>query len=75
MICAHCQKPIDPKSAWKGISHDFYCSEFCADAEPIKNNLTRNSTQKGQIDDQYLERLKRLLPYMRRSTHPTQSVS
>jgi hypothetical protein len=75
MICAHCQKPIDPKSAWKGISHDFFCSEFCADAETIEFSPARNSPLKDQIDHQYLERLKRLLPYMRRSTHPTQSVS
>jgi hypothetical protein len=79
MICTYCQMPVDPKAAWKGASHAFYCSEFCADTETTtetaKLTPDRRSLQKDQIDRQYLERLKRLLPYIRRSTHPAQSVS
>jgi hypothetical protein len=33
MRCPFCDQPIDQKTAWKGASDRFYCSEFCADCE------------------------------------------
>lgn len=38
MQCAYCNRPITSKSAWKGTSDQFYCSEFCADYEGASLN-------------------------------------
>jgi hypothetical protein len=35
MRCPFCHQPIDRNNAWKGTADRFYCSEFCADSEPI----------------------------------------
>src|SRR5215831_10663296 len=34
--CALCGRPLDDTAAWKGRGQSYYCSEFCADAEPIE---------------------------------------
>jgi hypothetical protein len=54
---------IDSKTAWKSASR-FYCSEFCADVE-VQDALG-SRVSKDEIDRQYIERLQRLLPYVRR---------
>jgi hypothetical protein len=33
MECAYCGRPIDSRSAWRGITGQFFCGEFCADSE------------------------------------------
>ena len=33
--CALCGRPLKETASWKGRGESFYCSEFCADAEPI----------------------------------------
>ena len=35
MRCPFCHQLIDRNNAWKGTADRFYCSEFCADSEPI----------------------------------------
>jgi hypothetical protein len=63
MRCLSCQLLIDPRTAWKNSTNCFYCSEFCADSEitaPVEQY-----TQKELLDRQYLERLRRLLPFFR----------
>ena len=63
MRCPLCHVIIDPRSAWKNSINRFYCSEFCADSEiyaPVEQRV-----QKEVIDRQYLERLRRLLPFFR----------
>jgi hypothetical protein len=49
--------------AWKTSANRFYCSEFCADIEAHEVSSSRVS--KDEIDRQYIERLQRLLPYVR----------
>jgi hypothetical protein len=63
MRCPFCCVVIYPRSAWKNSANRFYCSEFCADSEisaPVERCM-----QKEVIDRQYLERLRRLLPFFR----------
>jgi hypothetical protein len=68
MHCACCNRPIDAKSAWKGASQQFYCSEFCADAEAPEAEAAPAAVS-GTLLQLHLnrpyERLERLLPYMR----------
>jgi hypothetical protein len=64
MKCPNCHCLIDPKAAWKGSANRFYCSEFCADAEA--QDASASPVSKDEIDRQYIERLQRLLPYVRR---------
>jgi hypothetical protein len=33
--CALCGRPVRETASWKGRGESYYCSEFCADAEPI----------------------------------------
>lgn len=63
MRCSNCHSVITPKTAWKGSANSFYCSEFCADVEAQDGSSCRVS--KDEIDRQYIERLQRLLPYVR----------
>jgi hypothetical protein len=64
MKCPNCHCLINPDTAWKSSAKRFYCSEFCADAEAQQETSSRIS--KDEIDRQYIERLQRLLPYVRR---------
>lgn len=67
MRCAFCAKPVDPKTAWKGANNQFYCGEFCADAETPEDSVTPAAAS-SLIDlhrKRPYERLERLLPYMR----------
>lgn len=68
MECAHCKKPINAQSAWKGAGDRFYCAEFCADAEPIA--FTSVPDRMRQYSRERRERFERLLPYIGRSVHP-----
>jgi hypothetical protein len=61
MRCPSCQLIIDPRTAWRNSTNRFYCSEFCADSEVS----APRSVQKEVLDRQYLERLRRLLPFFR----------
>jgi hypothetical protein len=54
---------IDPRTAWKNSNNRFYCSEFCADSEA--SSLAAQVAQKEALDRQYMERLRRLLPFFR----------
>lgn len=77
MQCALCGRPIKARSAWKGASEQFYCSEFCADSEGTQNapavetaaEPIRSTNRAPTLLDHHLsrpyERLERLLPYMR----------
>lgn len=64
MKCPNCHSVIDRDTAWKGSANRFYCSEFCADIEA--QDVSSSSVSKDAIDRQYIERLQRLLPYVRR---------
>lgn len=64
MKCPNCHSVINPDAAWKSSASRFYCSEFCADSELPGASSSRVS--KDTIDRQYIERLQRLLPYVRR---------
>lgn len=66
MKCCNCHRMIDPKAAWKGSASRFYCSEFCADAEAHDHLASGQRVSKDEIDRQYMERLQKLLPYVRR---------
>ena len=66
MKCPNCHAVIDPNTAWKGGAGRFYCSEFCADAETQDSIGLSSRVSKDEIDRQYIERLQRLLPYVRR---------
>ena len=54
MRCPFCHQPIDRNNAWKGTADRFYCSEFCADSEPIIPS--RQQSLKERFDRQYLAR-------------------
>ena len=67
MKCPNCRSAIDPDTAWKSSAGRFYCSEFCAEVEahdPSSSGVS--GVSKDEIDRQYIERLQRLLPYVRR---------
>jgi hypothetical protein len=64
MKCPNCRSVIDPDTAWKSSASRFYCSEFCADVEA--QDASSSQVSKDAIDRQYIERLQRLLPYVRR---------
>ncbi len=66
MKCPNCRSVIDPKTAWKGSANRFYCSEFCADAEAQDRFGSAYRVSKDEIDRHYLQRLQKLLPYVRR---------
>jgi hypothetical protein len=66
MKCSNCHRAIDPRSAWKGSASRFYCSEFCADAEAQDRFGVARRVSKDEIDRHYMERLQKLLPYVRR---------
>jgi hypothetical protein len=66
MKCSNCHRTIDPRSAWKGSAGRFYCSEFCADAEAQDRLEVARRVSKDEIDRHYMERLQKLLPYVRR---------
>lgn len=68
MKCPNCRSAIDPDTAWKCSADRFYCSEFCADIETQETSQEASSSRmsKDEIDRQYIERLQRLLPYVRR---------
>lgn len=66
MKCPNCRSVIYPDAAWKSSPSRFYCSEFCADAEA--HDASSSGVSKDAIDRQYIERLQRLLPYVRRGT-------
>ena len=61
MRCPSCHLVIDPRIAWKSSTSRFYCSEFCADSE-IAAPLEQ-CARKEVFDRQYVERLRRLLPF------------
>jgi hypothetical protein len=63
MRCPSCHLIIDPRAAWKNSTNRFYCSEFCADSE--NSYIIEQRIQKEVFDRQYLERLRRLLPFFR----------
>jgi len=63
MRCPFCHLIVDPRSAWKSSADRFYCSEFCADSED--SYTVERCRQKEVFDRQYLERLRRLLPFFR----------
>ncbi len=63
MRCVFCHQTIDRTKAWKGSAGRFYCSEFCSDSETIVPSQRR--VAKDRIDQQYMERLERLLPLRR----------
>jgi len=67
MRCAFCKKPVDPNTAWKGAGNQFYCSEFCADAEAPEDVAIAPAgfTLLDLHRNRPYERLERLLPYMR----------
>ena len=64
MKCPNCRSQIDPNTAWRSSANRFYCSEFCADIET--QDPVSSCVSKDEIDRQYIERLQRLLPYVRR---------
>lgn len=64
MKCPNCHSMIAPDTAWKSSANRFYCSEFCADIETY--DAASSGVSKDEIDRQYIERLQRLLPYVRR---------
>jgi len=64
MKCPNCRSVINPDTAWKSSASRFYCSEFCADMET--QDASSSQVSKDAIDRQYIERLQRLLPYVRR---------
>ena len=66
MKCPNCRSVIDPDTTWKSSASRFYCSEFCADIEA--HDASSSGVSKDEIDRQYIERLQRLLPYVRRGT-------
>jgi hypothetical protein len=67
MRCVFCDRPLEIKSAWKGVRDRFYCSEFCADSEMSEATPAQNPASLLQYHlDRPYERLERLLPYMRR---------
>jgi len=66
MKCSNCHCTIDPKAAWKASANRFYCSEFCADAEAHDRVDSPRRVSKDEIDRHYMERLQKLLPYVRR---------
>jgi hypothetical protein len=33
--CAFCNALLEPLSAWKGSSDNFFCNEFCAEADEM----------------------------------------
>jgi hypothetical protein len=63
MRCVTCHQEISRKTAWKVSASRFYCSEFCADSETVVPSQRR--VPKDRIDQQYMERLQRLLPLRR----------
>lgn len=65
MKCPNCHSVIYADTAWKSSSSRFYCSEFCADIE-THDAASSSRVSKDAIDRQYIERLQRLLPYVRR---------
>lgn len=73
MKCSNCRCMIDPKAAWKGSANRFYCSEFCADAEAQDHFGSGRPISKDEIDRHYMERLQKLLPYVRRRSVLTPS--
>jgi hypothetical protein len=73
MKCSNCHCIIDPKAAWKGSAGAFYCSEFCADAEAQDCFASGRRVSKDEIDRHYMERLQKMLPYVRRRSTPTPS--
>ena len=68
MRCAFCHLAIDRSTALQGSASRFYCSEFCSDSETVVP--TQRRAAKDRIDQQYMERLERLLP-LRRSIQKT----
>jgi hypothetical protein len=36
MRCAFCQQPLNPKTAWRTTSGQFFCTEYCAEAENVE---------------------------------------
>jgi len=63
MLCPCCYRSIDPRTAWKSSTSRFYCGEFCADSEisaPVEQCI-----QMEVLNRQYVERLRRLLPFFR----------
>jgi len=63
MRCLSCHLIVDPRTAWRNSTNRFYCSEFCADSE--NSYIVEQRMQKKDFDRQYLERLRRLLPFFR----------
>lgn len=49
MFCACCNRPIEPRHAWRGATDKFYCSGFCADSEYVDFPLTAESVT--EFDD------------------------
>jgi hypothetical protein len=63
MKCPNCLRMLDPNATWKSKSH-FYCSEFCADAEPTE--LAAIPSSLLEYHRNYTERLERLM-HLRRA--------
>lgn len=36
MLCALCRQRVSRFGAWKSASGKMYCSEFCAEVEPVE---------------------------------------
>jgi hypothetical protein len=69
MRCPSCNVIIDLRAAWKNSTEHFYCSEFCADCEV--SALAQACTKKVAIDQQHLDRPRRLSPVIHfKSTGP-----
>ena len=63
MRCPSCHLIIDSRTAWKNSTNRFYCSEFCAESEIFAPLEQCAQKEKEVLDRQYLERLRRLLPF------------
>ena len=72
MRCPFCHQPIDRNNAWKGTADRFYCSEFCADSEPIIPS--RQQSLKERFDREYLARLERLVALRQQQRSSTDTV-
>ena len=37
LTCTLCGRSLEPTAAWKGRGENYYCGEFCAEAEPVES--------------------------------------
>jgi hypothetical protein len=38
--CAFCNAALEPLAAWKGSGDDFFCNDFCAEAEGMTDEAS-----------------------------------